>query len=69
MVLHRGERRAEIVREGGARPKIILPPLKDLGYEKQKEKKKQPTDPAPASDKPAESTPAPITVPIPPPSK
>jgi lipopolysaccharide export system protein LptA len=69
MVLHRGERRAEIVREGGERPRIILPPMKDLGYEKQKEKKKQPTNPAPSGDRPAEPTPPPITVPIPPPSK
>jgi lipopolysaccharide export system protein LptA len=69
MVLHRGERRAQIIAEGGDRPRISLPPLKDLGYEK--EKKKQPGKTEPATTAPAptpvpESTPPPITVPIPP---
>jgi hypothetical protein len=65
MVLHRGERRAQIIGEGGERPRISLPPLKDLGYEKEKEKKKAPpkTTPPPTS---SESTLPPITVPIPP---
>jgi lipopolysaccharide export system protein LptA len=40
MVLHRGERRAQIIAEEGVRPRISLPPLKDLGYEKEKPKKK-----------------------------
>jgi hypothetical protein len=41
MVLHRGERRAEILSEPGERPRITLPPLKDLGYEKEKPKAKK----------------------------
>jgi lipopolysaccharide export system protein LptA len=71
MVLHRGERRAQIIAEGSDRPRISLPPLKDLGYEKEKEKKKQPGKAEPATTTPVptpapESNPPPITVPIPP---
>jgi lipopolysaccharide export system protein LptA len=64
MVLHRGERRAQIISEGDARPRISLPPLKDLGYEKETEKKKKrpesTTAPAVGPDAPL------ITVPLPP---
>jgi lipopolysaccharide export system protein LptA len=68
MVLHRGERRAQIIAEAGERPRISLPPLKDLGYEKEKEKKKAPA-PSPQSP-PSEPPTAPlITVPITPPPK
>jgi lipopolysaccharide export system protein LptA len=67
MVLHRGERRAQIIAEGGERPRISLPPLKDLGYEKEKEKKKQPEKSAPATaptpPPEAAATPPIITVP------
>jgi lipopolysaccharide export system protein LptA len=67
MVLHRGERRAQIIAEGGERPRISLPPLKDLGYEK--EKKKAPSKGTPEAGTPPEPTPPPITVPIPAPQK
>ena len=63
MVLHRGERRAQIIGEAGERPRISLPPLKDLGYEKEPEKKKDATK-APPNAPPAETTPPVITVPI-----
>ena len=69
MVLHRGERRAQIIAEAGERPRISLPPLKDLGYEKEKEKKKD-AKKAPPSSTPAPAPAAPIiTVPITPPPK
>lgn len=68
MVLHRGERRAQIISKAGERPRISLPPLKDLGYEKEKEKKKAPAaSPAPAAPPPEAD--APITVPLTPPRK
>lgn len=69
MVLHRGERRAQIIAEAGERPRIALPPLKDLGYEKEKEKKKPvaPKEVSPAT--PAPEPPPPITVPLTPPTK
>jgi lipopolysaccharide export system protein LptA len=69
MVLHRGERRAQIIGEAGERPRITLPPLKDLGYDKEKKKKKQKEDataPLPGGAAP-ESTPPIITVPLTPP--
>lgn len=70
MVLHRGERRAQIIAEAGERPRISLPPLKDLGYEKEKEKKKgQPGKAAPPPTAAPESTAPIITVPLPPPPK
>lgn len=62
MELLRGERRARIISEAGVRPRITLPPLKDLGYEKEKEKKPAP-DPNAAGTPPA-ATPPPITVPL-----
>jgi lipopolysaccharide export system protein LptA len=65
MELLRGERRARIISEGGERPRITLPSLKDLGYEKEKEKKKEPGKAAPASGAEPPSTPL-ITVPLPP---
>jgi lipopolysaccharide export system protein LptA len=70
MELHRGERRARIISKAGERPRIALPPLKDLGYEKEKEKKKKEPakDAPPATAAPAASPPA-ITVPIQPPPK
>jgi lipopolysaccharide export system protein LptA len=47
MVLYRGERRAVVERSETERPKLVLPPLKDLGdlgqdREKEKQKQKQP---------------------------
>jgi lipopolysaccharide export system protein LptA len=68
MVLHRGERRAQIISEAGERPRISLPPLKDLGYEKEKEKKKAPAQ-TPPSAPPSEPAAPIITVPLPPPPK
>lgn len=67
MVLHRGERRAQIVSKAGERPRLSLPPLKDLGYEKEKEKKKkeEPAKASPATPAPKETPPPAITVPIP----
>jgi lipopolysaccharide export system protein LptA len=79
MVLYRGQRRAVIEGTATERPKLILPPLKDLGYEKEKAKEKAAAD----AEKKAEGTPdtpkpgtpekpaapaaeaAPLTVPIP----
>ena len=65
MVLHRGERRAQIIGEAGERPRISLPPLKDLGYEKEKEKKKD-AGKAPAADARSDAPAPVISVPIPP---
>lgn len=65
MVLHRGERRAVIEGNATERPRLTLPPLKDLGYEKEKPK-------SGAKDAPATSPSGPpplITVPIPAPPK
>jgi hypothetical protein len=69
MVLHRGERRAQIIGEAGERPRISLPPLKDLGYEKEKEKKKTDGKAAPPETTAPETAPPSITVPFTPPSK
>ena len=66
MELLRGERRARIISRDGERPRISLPPLKDLGYEKEKEKKKDAGKAAPPPANPKSDTPAPISVPIPP---
>ena len=71
MVLHRGERRAEIIKDDKERPRITLPPLNDLGFDKQLPKKKadDPTpapSPAPATPETAEPT---IRVPLTPPPK
>jgi lipopolysaccharide export system protein LptA len=49
MILHRGERRAVIEGVPGERPTLTLPPLKDLGYGKEPEKKKAPAAPKPDS--------------------
>ena len=69
MVLHRGERRAQIIGEPGERPRISLPPLKDLGYEKEKEKKKADEKAAPPEKSAPETAPPFITVPFTPPPK
>jgi lipopolysaccharide export system protein LptA len=69
MVLHRGERRAQIISEGGGRPRIALPPLKDLGYEKEKERKKDPAKAGTPPDSASSPPPPAITVPIQPPTK
>ncbi len=50
MILHRGERRAVIEGNATERPRLTLPPLKDLGYDKEKPKEKTPgAAPAPAA--------------------
>jgi lipopolysaccharide export system protein LptA len=69
MVLHRGERRAQIIGEAGERPRISLPPLKDLGYEKEKKKKKDAGYAPPAAGAAPQPEPPIITVPIAPPPK
>lgn len=50
MELYRGQRRAVILPDGRTRPTITLPGLKDLGYDKQPERKKAPAaaEPPPA---------------------
>lgn len=70
MVLHRGERRAVIEGIGENRPRLILPPLKDLGYDKEKPKEKPkaddpgaPATPSPSISNPPASTPPALTVP------
>jgi lipopolysaccharide export system protein LptA len=69
MVLYRGQRRAVIEGTATERPKLVLPPLKDLGYEKDK-KEKGKAEGKKAGEKPAtESDNPPLTVPIPPPPK
>ncbi len=70
LVLYRGERRAILEGPEGTRAKLIMPPLKDLGYDMEKEKGKEKTQPptkagstpAPA---PSQSTTPNIRVPIP----
>lgn len=75
MVLHRGERRAQIIAEGSERPRISLPAMKDLGYDKEQPKKKDAKAGAPSAppttpkSTPPADTPPPITVPIPAPTK
>lgn len=51
MELYRGERRAVVLSDEKSRPKLFLPPLKDLGYEKEVKKKK--SAPAPEGAEPA----------------
>jgi len=65
MILHRGERRAVIEGNANERPRLTLPPLKDLGYDKEKPKEKpKAADPAaPAASSPPASTPPALTVP------
>jgi lipopolysaccharide export system protein LptA len=48
MILERGERRAVIEGTPAERPKLVLPPMKDLGYEKDLKKKTPPTPPGKA---------------------
>jgi lipopolysaccharide export system protein LptA len=69
MVLYRGQRRAVIEGTATERPKLILPPLKDLGYDTKKEKGK--ADEKKAGEKPAAEPEAlpPVTVPLPQPPK
>ncbi len=54
MELHRGERRAVILSDETTRPRITLPALKDLGYEKEKPKAKKDGEKADATAQPAE---------------
>lgn len=64
MVLHRGERRAVIEGIGENRPRLVLPPLKDLGYDKEKPKEKPKAGaPGPTAPTPPASTPPALTVP------
>lgn len=67
MVLLRGERRAIIESVGDERPRLTLPPLKDLGYEKEKPKTKKEDEKnapvTPPAQGEATSPSAPITVP------
>jgi hypothetical protein len=57
MLLERGQRRAVILGTQAEPTRILLPPLKDLGYEAQPEKKSGPATPAPGEQPPT------ITVP------
>lgn len=61
LILFRGERRAVIPEEAGKRVRIALPPLKDLGYDKDKPKAETPpaAAPPPAADAAPASDPAP----------
>lgn len=70
MVLYRGERRAVIESTETERPRLLLPPLKDLGDLGQDGRKKKKDAPAPGKSEaaPASSVP-PITVPSLPPTK
>lgn len=63
MELLRGERTARILADGTTRPQFVLPPLKDLGYEKEKEKKSAPAPGAATSPAQPDAAP-PITVPL-----
>jgi lipopolysaccharide export system protein LptA len=72
MVLHRGQRRAEVLGSDNNRPRATLPVLKDLGFEVLPEKKKPagPGAAAPGADTakdPAKAeAPAAVSVPLPP---
>jgi lipopolysaccharide export system protein LptA len=59
MELLRGERRARIIGNATERPRITLPPLKDLGYEKEKPKAAPGQSPRPEAPAPT------VTVPLP----
>ncbi|MBM3843957.1 MAG: hypothetical protein FJ397_11970 [Verrucomicrobia bacterium] len=59
MELLRGERRAVIRGEGADRPRTVLPPLKDLGYDKVPERRPAPGKAPATPDSPAPATPAP----------
>ncbi len=64
MVLYRGERRAVVERTPQERPRLTLPPMKDLGYEKQKPKEKGKDGEHPPTPKSDEAPPpAALTVP------
>jgi lipopolysaccharide export system protein LptA len=65
MILHRGERRAVIESTATQRPQLTLPPLKDLGYDKEKPKAKAKA--GEKKDAEASSTPSPAPTPNPPP--
>jgi hypothetical protein len=68
--LLRGERRAIFESKDGVRPRTTLPELKDLGYDKVPEKKKNAATPgaaAPVTSPPETAAPSSITVPLPPP--
>lgn len=69
MELLRGERRARIIAGPGERPRITLPELKDLGYDKEKPKVAPKAGTAPdakPNPAPADAAPTPvITVPLP----
>lgn len=53
MLLERGQRRAVILGTPQEPTRILLPPLKDLGYEAQPEKKAAPAEPEPGDRAPA----------------
>lgn len=59
MELLRGERRAVIRGEGTERPRTVLPPLKDLGYDKVPERRPAPANPPAAPSSPVPAAPAP----------
>lgn len=59
MELLRGERRAVIRGEGAERPRTILPPLKDLGYDKIPERRPAPANAPATQGSPAPAAPAP----------
>jgi lipopolysaccharide export system protein LptA len=65
MILHRGERRAQILGEGDVRPVLTLPPLKDLGFEKQKPRSvpQGAAAPPPGSAAPPPGSPPPVLPP------
>ena len=63
MVLHRGERRAIIESVGDERPRLTLPPLKDLGYEKEKPKAKKDGEKPAAESAPSTETAPPASSP------
>ena len=67
MELLRGERRAQMIGDGTARPTITLPALKDLGYDRVPDKKKAAATTTPSTgDEPKTEAPVPapkLTVP------
>lgn len=65
MVLHRGQRRAVVEGTPEERPRLVLPPLKDLGYEKDKKPGEKKAGEKPANE-PASDTLPPLTLPLPP---
>lgn len=73
LILYRGQRRAVFAGPEGTRNRLLLPPLKDLSYDKEKEKPKLGESTSASSLAPAAAapeTPAPvITLPLAPPPK